>query len=310
MKPTARILLAEDDLVISSLIVNILGDEGHRVIACADGQSTWAHLEQDATFDLILLDRMMPGMDGLSILRAIKSDLRFEHIPVIMETGLSDHASVREGLDAGAYYYLTKPIQPMVLVGVVRAALEQITQFRTLQESVRIAERTAESLREGVFQFRTLEEGRHLANYLARACPDPGRAIHGLLELVINAVEHGNLGLSYADKSALLLEERWEQEVERRLALPEYRERLVELRFKREADGIHFTLSDQGDGFDWRGYLDFSPERAFDLHGRGIAMARKLSFDSVEYQGNGNTVLACIRTPEATDGEKRPPLAD
>ncbi len=294
-----RILLAEDDPVIRELITHLLAAEGYRVDDCTDGASAWARLREDPAYDLILLDRMMPGMDGLELLRTIKSDPRFEQVPVIMETGMSEHASVREGLDAGAYYYLTKPFQADVLVGVVRAALEQITQYRALRESVRVAERTAEYLREGVFEFRTLEEGRQLANFLARACPDPGRAIHGLQELVINAVEHGNVGLSYADKSELLRTGRWDEEVKRRLDLPEFRRRVAELRYSRDVDGIRFTLRDQGTGFDWRGYLDFSPERAFDLHGRGIAMAARLSFDSIEYQGNGNTVVATIRVPAA-----------
>lgn len=309
MTGNARILLVEDDAVITTIITAVLGDEGYELIHLPDGASAWEHLRRDAAFDLILLDRIMPGMDGLELLRAIKADPRFEHLPVIMETGMSEHPNIREGLDAGAYYYLTKPFQPDVLVGVVRAALDQITQYRALRESVRGVERTAEFLREGVFQFRTLEEGRQVANFLARACPDPGRAIHGLQELVINAVEHGNLGLSYKDKSELLREDRWEHEVARRLNLPEYRERVAELRVSRDFGGIRFTLRDQGNGFDWRGYLDFSPERAFDLHGRGIAMAARLSFDSIEYQGNGNTVVATIRASSAAPktGPSAPP---
>lgn len=168
--------------------------------------------------DLILLDRLMPRKDGMAVLRAIKADPRFEYIPVIMETALQDQASIREGLDAGAHYYLTKPFEPEVLVAVVRAALQQSFEYRHLLNSVRAVERPFDFLREGVFQIRDLEQGRRLARLLAQACPDcPARAIHGLQELLINAVEHGNLGMTYAEKGSLLLEDRWEQEVERRL---------------------------------------------------------------------------------------------
>jgi CheY-like chemotaxis protein/anti-sigma regulatory factor (Ser/Thr protein kinase) len=302
MSKAARILLAEDDVVVSTLIVDILSDEGHRVTSCTDGQDAWERLGQDAAYDLILLDRLMPRKDGMAVLRAIKADPRFEHIPVIMETALQDQASIREGLDAGAHYYLTKPFQPEVLVAVVRAALQQYSEYRQLRDSVRAVERPFGFLREGVFQIRDLEEGRLLANLLARACPDPARAIHGLQELLINAVEHGNLGMTYAEKGTLLLADRWEQEVERRLGLPDYRERRVEIRFVNQPDRVEFTIRDQGDGFDWSKYLDFSPERAFDLHGRGIAMARKLSFDSLEYLGNGNTVVATIHPAGTGEG--------
>jgi hypothetical protein len=57
------------------------------------------------------------------------------------------------------------------------------------------------------------------------------------------------------------------------------------------------TIQDEGDGFDWQKYLDFDPERAFDPHGRGIAMARMMSFDALEYQGKGNTVVLKIARP-------------
>ena len=157
-------------------------------------------------------------------------------------------------------------------------------------------------LEEGLFRFRDLDQARLLASFLARACPEPARTVTGLQELLANAVEHGNLGLSYGDKSALLKEGTWDQEIQRRLDLPEYRGRSAQVRFIREADRLSFTLQDQGAGFDWRGYLDFAPERAFDLHGRGIALARRMSFDSLEYQGNGNTVVASVSLSPAPAG--------
>lgn len=301
MSAMARILLADDDIVIRELVTMLLQAEGYQVDTRPDGASAWACLGSDPDYDLILLDRLMPGMDGLAVLRAIKADPRFEHLPVILETGMADHASVREGIEAGAHYYLTKPFQPDVLTAVVRAALAQVFEYRRLHAEAKAAERPFEFLQDGVFHFRSLDEARLLARLLARACPDPSHAVHGLQELMVNAVEHGNLCLSYADKSQLLLVEGWEQEVARRLALPEYSARVVEVRFTRQAGELRFVIRDQGDGFDWRGYLDFAPERAFDLHGRGIAMARKLSFDSVVYQGNGNTVVATIPAPKSSD---------
>ena len=57
------------------------------------------------------------------------------------------------------------------------------------------------------------------------------------------------------------------------------------------------TITDQGEGFDWKAYVEFSPERVFDLNGRGIAMSKALSFDSLEYVGNGSSVVATVRWP-------------
>ncbi|BBL70394.1 hypothetical protein MoryE10_10000 [Methylogaea oryzae] len=295
-----RILLAEDEEIIATIVQDLLQSQGMEVTVCADGLTAWEHLRAKRPgYDVILLDRIMPGMDGMDLLRRIKADPELTHTPVIMETAKDDRDSVREGLTQGAYYYLTKPLQPEVLIAVVQAAVSQANEYRQLVEEVRRAERPLALMCSGSFRFRTLDEGRLLANYLARACPQPERAIQGLQELLVNAVEHGNLGISYADKSALIMAGTWQQEVQRRLELPEYRERHVEVFFQRQADSISLTIQDQGDGFGWQDYLDFSPERAFDPHGRGIAIAHKLSCDRLEFHGNGNTVVATFNLPPA-----------
>jgi hypothetical protein len=59
-------------------------------------------------------------------------------------------------------------------------------------------------------------------------------------------------------------------------------------------DRLVFTISDEGAGFDWRSYLEFSPERAFDPNGRGIAMARLTSFNILDYRDRGNIVVATV----------------
>lgn len=300
MTEAARILLAEDEEITTEIIRDLLAPQGFEVTACADGLEAWRRLEEDdPPYDVILLDRGLPGMDGMEVLRRVKAAPRLARIPVVMETGDDDEASIREGLNQGAYYYLTKPLQPQVLLAVVRAALEQARESRRMLENERRAERPLALLHQGTFRFRDLDEARMLAAYLARACPDPARAIQGLQELLVNAVEHGNLGITYAEKSALLLADAWQDEVRRRLALPVYRDRHVEVDLQRASEALRFTIRDQGQGFDWREYLDFSTDRAFDLHGRGIAMAGKLSFDGLEYQGSGNTVLAWVRSGPA-----------
>ncbi|MDP2828343.1 MAG: response regulator [Sulfuricellaceae bacterium] len=308
MNDPTRILLAEDAEIIASIIQDLLSAQGYEVTVCADGLVAWEHLQKDGPgYDVILLDRSMPHMDGMELLGRIKSDPAIAHIPVIMETAQADRESIREGLAQGAYYYLTKPFEAEVLLAVVSAALQQSRDLREMVESVRRAERPLALMQTGCFRFHNLDEGRLLANYLARACPEPERAIHGLQELLVNAVEHGNLAISYAEKGALLLEGGWQEEVQRRLRLDQYCERYVEIHFQRQPGSLAFTIQDQGDGFDWQGYLDFSPDRAFDLHGRGIAMARKLSFDHLEYRGNGNTVIATISQACAIPGSNHCP---
>lgn len=152
------------------------------------------------------------------------------------------------------------------------------------------------------FTIRTLDEGRALAKQLAQQCPNPETAFIGLLELLINAVEHGNLGITYAQKSHLQSQDTWEKEMERRLTLAEYAEKRVTLQMWRTKEALCFLICDQGDGFDWRPFLTINPERALHSHGRGIAMARHIGFDTLEYRGSGNEVLATIQL-DATETE-------
>lgn len=291
-----RILLVEDDDVVAGLIESLLDDHGLGILRCRDAESGWRELEKRPDgFGAILLDRQLPGMDGLALLGKIKETPALRDIPVVMETSEDSLAAISEGLAAGAYYYLTKPIEPGLMLAVVDAALEQHRQLVEVQTRSYEAESALLALAHGVFYCRTLAESRRLAHGLARGFPDPQRVVLGLQELLANAVEHGNLGISYAEKTRLLLDRRWTEEVEARLEQAGLRERRVTVTLEREAAGIVLTIGDEGEGFDWRKYLDFDPERAFDPNGRGIAMARAMSFDSLEYQGRGNIVVVRIK---------------
>ena len=107
-------------------------------------------------------------------------------------------------------------------------------------------------LSEGVFRVRTLDEARDTASMLAHLCPLPEVVAFGLTELMINAVEHGNLGITFEEKSALCREDRWQSEVEERLELPGNRQKRVEIRVRRIAGSVEFVIADDGRGFDWR----------------------------------------------------------
>ncbi len=290
----SRLLLVDDDPFVAGAIEQSLAGQGYDINVQDDGAAAWRMLQEDGGFDAVLLDWNLPGLDGLEVLERIKADRALKRIPVIMVTGHTDIGSVRKGLDAGAYYYLTKPLQAELLRTVVRAGLEQGRVEKDLFGHLDLLSDCFEHLSEGLFRFRTPQEARNLSKCLSRLCPDPERSLLGLWELLLNAVEHGNLDISYAEKSRLLDANTWEQAVEDRLGDPVLGERNASVRVTRDELAVTFLICDQGDGFDWERYLDFDPERAFDAHGRGIAMARQASFDKVEFLGNGNTVRATL----------------
>jgi hypothetical protein len=211
-----------------------------------------------------------------------------------MQTAAASPQEVREGIEAGAYYYLTKPYAPESLLAIVRAALADLDSQAALSRRIEDQSSTLELMLSGEFRFASPAEVTRLAGLLAGLCPAPDMAVMGLAELMLNAVEHGNLGISYADKTRLRLAEQWESEVQQRLALPENLGKFATIRMERRPDEISFEIADSGVGFEWQKYLEFDADRAFDPNGRGIAMARAMSFCAIEYMGCGNRVRARI----------------
>lgn len=294
----AKLLIVDDDEFIRSITQEALEQAGYLVEVAEDGLAAWEKIDSTPSrFDLMLLDKKMPRLDGIALLKRLKSDDRFKELPVIMLTGDSQQQDIVEGLAEGAYYYLTKPSTKDVLKRVIKNALDESRQHRELRTLVGHQTKSLQLLRRAEFSFRTLQEAKDLALFLAGASMDPGRTVNGYSELLINAIEHGNLGITYAEKNQLLSEGRWAEEIESRLQHPPCSERLVNVVMEKTASVCTVTITDQGNGFDWQHYIDFSPERAFDLNGRGIAMSKVMSFDDLQYLGNGNTVVITVRTP-------------
>lgn len=167
--------------------------------------------------------------------------------------------------------------------------LEDITERK------RTVAHTMTLLRHGRFEFQTLLEARNLAELLAYAFPDPSRTQLGLTELLVNGVEHGNLEISYAEKSSLLNEGRLDAEMARRIALADNCRKRVRVSMERSTTELQMTIADDGKGFDWRHYLSLDGDRPDDSHGRGIAMSKCISFDRLEYRAPGNQVVVSTR---------------
>lgn len=292
---TPRVLVVDDHAIDRKLLTHHLRPEGYLIETACDGQEAWEILSAGPDrFDVVLLDRSMPRMNGIELLTKIKSDERLRTLPTIMQTALSKREEMIEGIRAGAYYYLTKPYDVEMLRSVVRTAIEDYRGYRELQAEVRKGTDTIRLMQQAVFSFQTVDQANDLGMLLANTCPNPTSTVVGLTELLVNAVEHGNLGITYEDKSRLSNALDWTREVERRLAMPENASKHAEVLFERTENEIRFLIRDQGPGFDWEKYLHVDPQRAFDTHGRGIAMANRLSFSQLEYRGCGNEVMGTI----------------
>lgn len=295
---SSKLLLVDDDDFVRLVTGESLVQLGYAVDMAQDGQEAWEKIMSDPYgYDLVLLDRNMPRLDGIALLKRIKADARLTDLPIVMLTGADRPEEIADGLAAGAYYYLTKPASQEVLRSVIKNTLDDSLKKRELRELLGHQRNSLGLMRRAEFEYQTLQEAKDLALLLADASMNPPRTVNGYSELLINAVEHGNLGITYAEKGQLLNEGRWADEVESRLRQPHYSKLQVSVVVEKTAEACVVTITDQGSGFDWQSYIGFSTERAFDLHGRGIAMSKAMSFDSLEYRGTGNSVAATVLLP-------------
>lgn len=124
----SRILVVEDDPAVRDVVEHALSREGMQTSTAATGEAALNQLQGSETFDLVVLDVMLPGMDGVSVCRELRSgDSHNKAVPIIMLTARDDETSVVVGLEVGADDYVTKPFRPRELVSRVRAHLRRRT---------------------------------------------------------------------------------------------------------------------------------------------------------------------------------------
>src|SRR6201985_2297751 len=140
---TARILVVDDIEANVRLLEAKLSAEYYEVLTACDGPTALAMAAAEKP-DIILLDVMMPGMDGFSVCRRLKDDAETRHIPVVLVTALDGRADRVAGLEAGAGDFLTKPIDDVMLFARVRS----LTRLKAVIDELR--EREASGRRIGV----------------------------------------------------------------------------------------------------------------------------------------------------------------
>jgi two-component system phosphate regulon response regulator PhoB len=120
----SKILIIEDEPDILEVIQYNLEREGHKVVACRNGEQGLSRIRTDNP-DLVILDLMLPGMDGVEVCRQVKADPITRGIPVIMVTAKSEESDVVLGLGIGADDYISKPFSPRELVARVNVVLRR-----------------------------------------------------------------------------------------------------------------------------------------------------------------------------------------
>jgi two-component system, cell cycle response regulator len=168
-----RILVVDDDAVNRMLLARTLGDQGHAVTTAEDGRQALELLQADARagFDVVLLDLVMPEVDGHGVLAHIKSDDALRHIPVIMISAVDELQSVVRCIEAGATDYLPKPFNGALLEARINASLAEKRlrdlEREYLQQVARVTAAAA-AVEEGRFDLDELDEPARRGDALGR----------------------------------------------------------------------------------------------------------------------------------------------
>ena len=119
---TKKILLVDDEPHIVIMVENRIKQAGYEIITASDGQQGLEKARKEKP-DLIILDVMLPKLDGYKVCRMLKFDEKYKHIPIIMFTARAQEADRKMGEEVGADGYITKPFEPQVLLAKIKELL-------------------------------------------------------------------------------------------------------------------------------------------------------------------------------------------
>ncbi len=173
---TAQLLVVDDNEINRMLLERIFTKEGHAVALAADGHEALEYLKRER-FDLVILDIMMPVMDGLTTLERIRSKQDTATLPVILVSAMSDTSDIVRGLELGANDYITKPVDMAVALARVRTQLALKFLIDEREEAIHRLEES-QSIREQFFRIASHDLKQPLtslktANILLRELIDP-----------------------------------------------------------------------------------------------------------------------------------------
>lgn len=271
-----RILIVEDERDVVKLLRMILEEAGYQVFDVSTGEEVFDFLDRQAV-DAILLDIILPGIDGYEVCRNLKTRRQTNMIPIIMLTARAFHEDVERGLSVGADKYITKPFDHDILLSEIRSQLER---KRNRQEQGV----TGEIDFHIPSDLKYLEQLNEMMTILFRATPFSEKDIADIhyvfLEMGKNAVEWGNRN---------------------RKELPIH----IQYTFNKEKWIVQ--IRDQGSGFNFQRYLDSSYDPTGESKDRkkdgkrsgglGIMLA-KVYMDEIQYNEAGNEVTLVKYFPE------------
>lgn len=237
--------------------------------------------------DIVISDMRLPDKNGNIVVKEIKEIDR--DVPIIIITGYSDHQLILSAMKNGAVDLLKKPFKPNDLKYLINK-IE--TLFRKIKVKLSASfvqwEKRHIIIKNDIHIIRSVVD--FIFSNIDYISEDVSFMKIGLQEVLINAIEHGNLDITNKEKQELLDRGDYNRILKERMQLPEYRDKFVDIKIFSTPEYLKITIQDMGKGFDPSSIPDpENPENFLKESGKGILMAIH-AFDNVEYNSVGNCV--------------------
>jgi DNA-binding response OmpR family regulator len=284
-----KILIIDDEKPVRDVLDIALSEEGYDSLQAQSGEQG-IDLFRTSEPDIVITDVMMPGIDGIEVTKRMRKQR--DDIDVVVMSGFGTEELVINALRAGASNYIKKPIVFDELFKILDDIIfkrENRKRYEILKD---IVEREQKTLLIGNDVSRVWGAVNQVL-FNVQASVDhsslEGMCI-GLYELLINAIEHGNLGITFQDKSDALQNSTYPELLQNRMLEADREGKVVRIECDYTPTAMSIVISDQGAGFDLDTLPDMKDAGSMLLdHGRGILLAN-LFYDSVDYDEPGNCV--------------------
>jgi DNA-binding response OmpR family regulator len=283
-----KILIVDDELSIRELLSDLMHKHNHQALTAQNGIEA-INLFRLSHPDLVITDIKMPKMDGISLLKQLKSI--DNNTLIVLISGFGNEEILLQALRAGAVNFLRKPFRIEEIADTVNNILAHKSQidgcslpFHSVIEEkknyVIITEKAhlGYLINQITVNFKNIFSDEEIINLRL-----------GIEEMISNAIEHGNLAIGFTKKSEALKKGNFGNLIKQKLRNTENSQKRIYISSHLTQKEFSITIKDQGRGFDWMNLPSLSSRSLHSYNGRGILLT-KIFFDEVIYNDIGNQV--------------------
>lgn len=312
-----KVLIVEDQSEVRDTIrlgLRILRNYKFEFLEAGNGIEGLRVLKEGFKPNVIIVDLMMPEMNGFDFIKNVKQTKKYQNVPILVLSARSSGEDISQALQLGAIDFLVKPFEYSALTRMERGIelgllLDKADNISSLEEKIKDQQDQWDLVSDlevsRVFKLKYSEKILPLCTLLSSYFPEAKRNIlcMGINEIILNAIIHGNLEVDSVIKAQDNGGKLFESKIKERQQLEPYKDRVVIITLVRTDQTVSITIFDEGPGFDPSSVQDpaQSPDCLFLPYGRGIVMTQ-FAFDEVKYDfpKEGGTLATLIKNiPES-----------